>query len=47
MLANFMHRADMGMIERRGGPSLALESFDGLGVGDEFIGQEFQGHGTP
>ena len=43
LLPNLMNRADIWMIERRGGLRLALEPRQSLSVFDDVIGQEFQG----
>ncbi len=41
---NFVNRADVWMVQRRGGFRLPLETAESLGVVGEFVGQELQGH---
>jgi len=42
VLADFVNRADVGMIQGRGGTGFAPEAFEGLTVSGHVIGQEFQ-----
>jgi hypothetical protein len=44
VLANLVHRADIRVVQRRGGPRLAPKTFEELAVVDEFFGQEFERH---
>jgi len=43
MLADFVDGADVGMIERRGGPRFTLKPFEGLTVRGNALGQELEG----
>ncbi len=47
VLIDFVDGADVGMIERRGGAGFALEALEGLTVGGESVGEEFQGDVAP
>jgi len=42
VLADFVNRADVGMIQGRGGTGFAPEAFEGLTVIGHVVGQEFQ-----
>ena len=42
VFTNFVNRADVGMIERRGGARLALEALQEPAVLGEFFGQELE-----
>ena len=44
LVVNFVDRADVGMIQRRGGLGLALETAEGLRVFGYVVGQELEGH---
>src|SRR5713101_3379819 len=44
LLADFVNRADVGVIQCRGGLGFALETGEGLGISCDLIGQELQGH---
>ena len=41
-LVNFVDDADVGVIEARGGPGLALKALQGHGVADQFRGEKLQ-----
>jgi len=40
ILSDVVNRADVGMVERGGGPSLALEALHGLGIPGSLVGQK-------
>ncbi len=42
LLANLMNRADVGMVQRRGGPGFPLESFQRLPVFSQFFGEKLE-----
>src|SRR5579864_7683931 len=44
MLANVMHRTDMGVVQGGGGAGLALEPLQALRILDKLPGQELEGH---
>jgi hypothetical protein len=46
VLSDIVNRADMRMIEGRGGAGLALEPFDRTRIPRQFLGEEFQRDGT-
>src|SRR5579863_8342582 len=46
LIANVVNRADIGMIQRRGGLRLALETSQGLRIASYFFGQKLQGDET-
>src|SRR5246500_5812128 len=46
VFANLVDRADVGMVERRGGLRLALEPFECLAIARHAVGKKFQGHRT-
>ena len=47
VLADIVDRADVRMIECRGGAGLALEPFDRTRIPRQLFGEEFQCDGTP
>src|SRR5215467_11194402 len=47
VLPDLMDRADVGMVQRRGGSRLASRSFERLRVMSNSVGQEFQRNETP
>ena len=46
VLPDVVDRADVWMIQRRGGAGLALEPFDSAGIPRQFFGEEFQRDGA-
>ena len=46
VLADFVNRADVGMIQSRGGPSFPPEALKCLRVSGDLLWQEFQGNVT-
>ena len=42
LFADVMNRADVGMIQRRRGPGLALKAVHGLAVPSQFVGHELE-----
>lgn len=44
MFADVVDRADMGMVQRRGGLGFPLESLQGLRISGNVFGQELQRH---
>ena len=44
MFANFVDRADVGVIQRGSGASLTQEALVGLLILEQLVGQEFEGH---
>ena len=44
MLTHIMDGADVGMVQRRGGPGFTLESFQCLAVLRQLVRKELQGH---
>ena len=46
VLSDIVNRADVWMIEGRGGAGLALEPFDRTRIPRQFLGEEFQRDGT-
>ena len=46
LLADVVDRADVGMIERRGGPSFAAKTLQGLRITGHVIGKKLEGDET-
>jgi len=46
LLADLVNRADVGMIQRRGGPGFAAEPFEGLRVASDVLRKKFQRNET-
>jgi hypothetical protein len=47
MLADFVNRADVRVVQRGGGARLSTEAFQGLGILSYLVRQEFEGYKTP
>ena len=45
-LADVVDRADVGVVQRRSSPRLALETAESLGISGDFIRKELEGHET-
>ena len=45
-MANVMQRADVGMVQARDGPSLAIEALPGVRTAGEMLGQDLDGDGA-
>jgi len=46
LMADVVERADVGMVQRRDGPGLAVEALPGLGIVGEMSGKNFDGDGS-
>ena len=46
LLADVVDRADVWMVERRGGPGFTLKAAQGLGITRQIVGDELERHGT-
>src|SRR6185436_18727395 len=46
LLADVVDRADVGMVERRGGPGFTLKAAQGLGITRQIAGDELERHRT-
>ena len=46
LLADVVDRADVWMVERRGGPGFALKAAQGLAITRQIVGDELERHGT-